>query len=109
MSAPNIVSVISDRGSITGNFTRREAVELANALNNPLSVGLKRTSLSEVGPSLADSAKQSSFLAAGIGTFLTVAFMILVYKFMGLIAVVSVFANIFMIVLKNGLLIMKSH
>ena len=98
MSAPNIVSVISDRGSITGNFTRREAVELANALNNPLSVGLKRTSLSEVGPSLADSAKQSSFLAAGIGTFLTVAFMILVYKFMGLIAVVSVFANIFMIV-----------
>lgn len=98
MSAPNIVSVISDRGSITGNFTRREAVELANALNNPLSVGLKRTSLSEVGPSLADSAKQSSFLAAGIGTFLTVAFMIVVYKFMGVIAVISVFANIFMIV-----------
>ncbi len=98
MSAPNIQSVISDRGSITGDFTRREALELANALNNPLSVGLKRTSLNEVGPSLAESAKDSSFLAAAVGTVLTVLFMILVYKSMGLIAVVSVFANIFILV-----------
>lgn len=98
MSAPNIQSVISDRGSITGNFTRREAIELANALNNPLSVGLKRTSLNEVGPSLAESAKGSSFLAATVGTGLTVLFMVLVYKAMGFIAVVSVFANIFILV-----------
>lgn len=98
MSAPNIQSVISERGSITGNFTRREAVELANALNNPLSVGLKRTSLNEVGPSLADSAKDSSFLAAGIGTALTVLFMIFVYKTMGVVAVISVFVNIFILV-----------
>ncbi|MBE6414215.1 MAG: protein translocase subunit SecD [Verrucomicrobiaceae bacterium] len=98
MSAPNIQSVISDRGSITGNFTRREAIELANALNNPLSVGLKRTSLNEVGPSLAESAKGSSFLAATVGTALTVLFMVLVYKAMGFIAVVSVFANIFILV-----------
>ena len=87
----------SNRFTVCMEFTP-EGLELANALNNPLSVGLKRTSLSEVGPSLADSAKQSSFLAAGIGTFLTVAFMIVVYKFMGVIAVISVFANIFMIV-----------
>lgn len=98
MSAPNIQSVISDRGSITGNFTRREAIELANALNNPLSVGLKRTSLNEVGPSLAENAKESSYLAAGIGTALTVLFMVLVYKAMGLVAVISVFANIFILI-----------
>ncbi|MBO5254328.1 MAG: protein translocase subunit SecD [Opitutales bacterium] len=98
MSAPNIQSVISDRGSITGNFTRREAIELANALNNPLSVGLKRTSLNEVGPSLAETAKDSSFMAAAVGTSLTVLFMILVYKSMGFIAVISVFANIFILV-----------
>ncbi len=98
MSAPNIQSVISDRGSITGNFTRREAIELANALNNPLSVGLKRTSLNEVGASLADSAKDSSFMAAAIGTVLTVLFMIFVYKSMGFIAVISVFVNIFILV-----------
>ncbi len=98
MSAPNIQSVISDRGQITGNFTRREAIELANALNNPLSVGLKRTSLNEVGPSLAETAKDKSFTAAAVGTVLTVLFMILVYKTMGMLAVVSVFANIFIVV-----------
>ena len=98
MSAPNIQSVISDRGQITGNFTRREAIELANALNNPLSVGLKRTSLNEVGPSLAETAKDKSFTAAAVGTALTVLFMVLVYKTMGMLAVVSVFANIFIVV-----------
>ncbi len=98
MSAPNIQSVISDRGSITGNFTRREAIELANALNNPLSVGLKRTSLNEVGASLADSAKDSAFWAALVGTVLTVLFMFFVYQSMGFIAVISIFINIFVLV-----------
>ena len=64
MSAPNIQGVLEEHGQITGNFTQREAVELANALNNPLSVGLKRTSLNEVGPSLAEDAKDASLFAA---------------------------------------------
>ena len=98
MSAPNIQSVISDRGSITGNFTRREAIELSNALNNPLAVGLKRTSLNEVGPSLAADATESSLMAVGIGAGLTVLFMIVVYALMGGVAVVSVLLNIVMIV-----------
>ncbi len=98
MSAPHIQSVISDRGSITGNFTRREAIELANALNNPLAVGLKRTSLNEVGPSLANEARDSSFLAAAIGTAFIILFMIAVYYGMGIIAVFSVFINILILV-----------
>lgn len=98
MSAPNIISVIKDRGSITGNFTRREAIELANALNNPLAVGLKRTSLNEVGPSLADTARESSMVAAAIGCAATVLFMIFVYRGMGIIAVISVLVNVIIIV-----------
>ena len=98
VSAPNIQSVISSRGSITGNFTRREAIELANALNNPLSVGLKRTSLNEVGPSLAEDAKDSSLMAAAIGAIATIAFMIFVYWSMGIIAVFSVLVNILILV-----------
>lgn len=98
MSAPNIVSVIKDRGSITGNFTRREAIELANALNNPLAVGLKRTSLNEVGPSLADTARESSMVAAGIGFAATILFMLFFYRGMGLIAVFSVIVNLVIIV-----------
>ncbi len=98
MSAPHIQSVIRERGSITGNFTRREAIELANALNNPLAVGLKRTSLSEVGPSLAAEARDSSLIAALIGTAAVILFMVAVYKGMGFIALVSVFVNITILV-----------
>jgi len=98
MSAPHIQSVIRERGSITGNFTRREAIELANALNNPLAVGLKRTSLSEVGPSLASEARDSSLIAALIGTAAVILFMVAVYKGMGFIALVSVFVNITILV-----------
>lgn len=98
LSAPNIQSEITTRGSITGDFSRREAIELANALNNPLSVGLKRTSLNEVGPSLAEDAKDSSLLAAAIGTLAVVAFMVAYYFGMGLIAVISVFANVIILV-----------
>lgn len=97
MSAPNIISVIKERGSITGNFTRREAIELANALNNPLSVGLKRTSLNEVGPSLADTARESSVTAAVIGFAATILFMIFFYRGMGVIAVISVIVNLLII------------
>ena len=98
MSAPHIQSVIRERGSITGNFTRREAIELANALNNPLAVGLKRTSLSEVGPSLAAEARDSSLIAALLGTAAVILFMVAVYKGMGFIALVSVFVNITILV-----------
>ena len=98
MSAPHIQSVIKERGSITGNFTRREAIELANALNNPLAVGLKRTSLNEVGPSLASEARDSSLMAAGIGTLAVIAFMVAVYFGMGFIALISVFVNILILV-----------
>ena len=98
LSAPNIQSEITTRGSITGDFSRREAIELANALNNPLSVGLKRTSLNEVGPSLAEDAKDSSLLAAAIGTLAVVVFMVAYYFGMGLIAVITVCANVIILV-----------
>ena len=98
MSAPNIQSVISDHGQITGDFTRREAIELSNALNNPLSVGLKRTSLNEVGPSLAEDAQAGSLMAGAIGTACVVIFMLLFYWGMGVVAVISVFVNILILV-----------
>lgn len=98
LSAPNIQSVISAHGTITGNFSRREAIELSNALNNPLAVGLKRTSLNEVGPSLAEDAKAKSFTAAAIGTAAVVAFMILIYVTFGVIALVSVLANVLILI-----------
>lgn len=98
MSAPNIQSVISDRGSITGDFSRREAIELANALNNPLSVGLKRTSINEVGPSLAAEARDSAMTAALVGCSAVVAFMFFYYIGMGAIASFTIVVNILIVI-----------
>ncbi|MBR6388902.1 MAG: protein translocase subunit SecD [Opitutales bacterium] len=94
ISAPRIISAISDRGSITGDFNQREAMELANALNNPLKVGLKRTSMNEVAPSMAADARNSSLVAAAIGAGLVFLFMVLYYRGMGVIAMITVVANI---------------
>lgn len=97
MSAPRIISVITDRGSITGKFNQREAMELANALNNPLKVGLTRTSLNEVGPSMASEAQNSAYTAAAVGAGLVFLFMLLYYRGMGLLAMFTVVANIVII------------
>ena len=53
-SAPTVREEI-DSGSaeITGQFTQREAIELANVLNNPLDLPLVVKEQYEVGPSLA--------------------------------------------------------
>ncbi len=98
MSAPNIQSVITSSGQISGDFTRREAIELSNALNNPLSVGLKRTSLNEVGPSLAEDARDTSIMASLIGTLAVVLFMIVFYTGMGFIALLSIVVNILVLI-----------
>lgn len=97
LSAPQISSVISDRGTITGNFNQREAIELANALNNPLKVGLKRTSMNEVGPSMAENAQQTSIFAAIVGAGLVFLFMLLYYRGMGLVSICTVIANVVII------------
>ncbi|MDY6069387.1 MAG: protein translocase subunit SecD [Opitutales bacterium] len=98
MSAPNIQGVLEKSGQITGNFTHREAVELANALNNPLSVGLKRTSLNEVGPSLAEDAKDASLFAAFMACVTVVVFMLACYLNFGAVAIVTIFVNLFLVV-----------
>ncbi len=98
ISAPQINSALNHSGQISGNFTQREAIELANALNNPLAVGLERTSLNEVGPSLAEDAKDASLLAAAVAAGLIIAFMIGYYLKFGVVAVFTIFVNITILV-----------
>lgn len=97
MSAPRIISVITDRGSITGNFNQREALELANALNNPLQVGLTRTSISEIGPSMAEDAQNAAYFAAAVGSGLVFLFMVIYYRGLGFLAMITVFANVLIV------------
>jgi len=97
-SAPTVREEInSNTAQITGSFTERQALELANVLNNPLDVPLQVKEQYEVGPSLAEGAIASGKTATYVGIGLVAAFMIGYYSLAGLIAVISVTLNILIV------------
>jgi SecD/SecF fusion protein len=98
-SAPVIRSAIQNgNASISGNFSQRDAFELANVLNNPLEVELKFVELNEIGPSLAEDAMVSSLRASVIGFAVVLVFMIAYYRVAGLVSILAVFANIVIVI-----------
>jgi SecD/SecF fusion protein len=88
-----------DGGSaqITGNYTERDAIRVANVLNNPLDLPLVIEKENEIGPSLAQDAISSGVKASIIGTALVAAFMITFYTTGGLVAVGTLAINIMII------------
>jgi len=93
-SAPTIQAVLSKNAQITGSFSQREAIELANVLNNPLAVELQVDEMFEVGPTMAAGARDSSVNAAQWGAIAVILFMIAYYFVGGVIAVTSAIVNI---------------
>ena len=87
---PEIVcdeGITGGRTFITGNFSEEEAKELAlllraGALPVPVEIVEQRT----VGPTLGEAAIEASLRAAIIGSLLTIAYMIVYYRLMGLAA-----------------------
>jgi SecD/SecF fusion protein len=78
VSSPTVRERInSDSARITGSFTQREAFELANALNNPLAVEMEVAEMYEVGPTLAQDARNPSIRAGIFGGLLVIVFMII--------------------------------
>lgn len=90
-SAPSVrEAIVGGSAEISGHFSQREATELANVLNNPLEVGLKMDSVVEVGPSLADQARDTSLMACIIGCAVVTVFMVGYYGWLGVIAMLGV-------------------
>ncbi len=97
-SAPTVREEIdSESAQITGSFTDREAINLANVLNNPLDLPLVVKEQYEVGPSLAEDAITGGIRATVIGTALVAAFMITFYATGGVVAVISLGVNLLII------------
>ncbi|RRJ96066.1 protein translocase subunit SecDF [Opitutaceae bacterium TAV4] len=97
-SAPTVKEEISGgRASISGSFTQRQAIELANVLNNPLDLPMQVKEQYEVGPSLAQDAIDSGVRASIIGVVLVAAFMITFYTIGGVVAIFSLAFNILII------------
>ena len=95
LSAPSIREPI-ETGScqISGSFTDQEAQDLANALQNPLSVPLKILSESSVDPTLGADTVKSGVYSAVIGTVAVAGFMMIYYMLAGAIADVALITNI---------------
>jgi len=97
-SAPTVRETIdSESAQITGSFSEREALNLANVLNNPLDLPLIVKEQYEVGPSLAADAISSGRLAFIIGTSLTAVFIVAFYTKAGALAIIAMLANVIII------------
>ena len=100
ITAPVINTAITGgSGIITGNFSSQEAADLsvllrAGALPAPLSIIEERS----VGPGLGADSIASGKIAAIIGMICVCIFMILIYVVFGLLANLSLIANLFIIV-----------
>lgn len=98
-SAPVIQERISGgEAQITGTFTMDEARDLAivlraGALPAPVKILEQRT----VGPSLGQDSVEQGFLSIIVGGLLVVLFMVVYYRFSGLIANVALIMNIILI------------
>src|SRR5271165_368205 len=99
-SAPTVKEEINSNSAvITGSFTDREAIDLANVLNNPLDLPLVVREQYEVGPSLAEDAVSSGIRASIIALTAVAAFMVTFYATGGVVAVlVGLAVNLVIIV-----------
>ncbi len=97
-SAPTVREAIRSTGAtITGSFSREEAVELANVLNNPLEFPLITQDVTSVGPSLAKDAQGKSVVASLVAVGLVIFFMVGFYVWGGFIAILGMILNLVMI------------
>ncbi|MBU1167445.1 protein translocase subunit SecD, partial [Patescibacteria group bacterium] len=91
ISAPRVNSKISDgKAIISGGFSIEEARELAQRLNaGALPVPVSLLSQTTVGATIGQDSVQRSFLAGLIGLVMVAIFMIVYYRFPGLLSVLA--------------------
>jgi SecD/SecF fusion protein len=97
MSAPTINSEIRTQGQITGSFTRKEVDNLVNILRaGALPATLKPQPVSEstMGPTLGQDTIQAGVTAVLLAFVVILLFMIVYYRFAGMVASVALLANL---------------
>lgn len=101
ISAPNVSEVLQTRNvRISGNFTLEEAQFLADVLNaGALPVKLKEVYSNSVGAALGEKAMEKTIYAGFIGIALIFLYMLIYYRFMGVIAVITLSFYIYLVLL----------
>ncbi len=94
-SAPTVrEAILGGSAEISGSFSQREAIDLANVLNNPLDVSLEVMEINDVGPSLAQDAISSGLRASIIGAILVLGFMLLYFRVGGVVSLIALSVNL---------------
>jgi preprotein translocase subunit SecD len=97
-SAPTIQGQISDNGQITGNFTQRQAEDLALVLNSgALPARVVYLEERTVGPSLGADSIRQGVTASIAGLIGVVLFMLIYYKLSGVNAVLALVLNLLLL------------
>ena len=100
-SAPTVNSEIREHGQITGNFTQKECDALVNTLRSgalPASLKPQPVSESTMGATLGEDTIVMGVRAILISFIAILAFMIIYYRFAGLVASVALLANLILTV-----------
>ena len=93
-SAPQVNEPIYGGSAvITGRFTEKEARDLASALENPLRVPVEVEETRSVSPTLGTDSIRSGILAGLTGLVLVFGFVIVYYRFAGVVAFVGLLVN----------------
>jgi SecD/SecF fusion protein len=100
-SAPRLNAVISTDGVIEGRFTKDEVDRLAKVLKSGrLKASLKPLPVSEntIGPTLGADTIRKGAISVGIAFVAILAFMLVYYRFAGLVACTALLANLLLTV-----------
>lgn len=99
LSIPKVQEPIkSGKAVITGQFSIKEAKELARRLSaGALPVPIEIISQQNIGPSLGQESVQKSFIAGILGFLVIVAFMLLLYKGKGVVASLALLIYTFLV------------
>ncbi|SDN46183.1 protein translocase subunit SecD [Alkalicoccus daliensis] len=99
VSAPTVNETIPSRDvMISGDFTTESAQDLAGILNaGALPVELEELSLNSVGAQLGERSMDMAVNAGFIGIALIFAYMLVYYRFMGAVAVITLSAYIYLV------------
>jgi preprotein translocase subunit SecD len=82
--------ILGGQAQITGTFTPEEAKALASVLRyGALPVALDIAEVNAVSPTLGEEQLRSGLLAGGIGLLLVIIYLILYYRMLGVVAVIS--------------------
>ena len=99
-SAPNIQSAIYKNGRITGEFTPEEVAELIITLESgKLDVALNKSPISRdfIESNLGKQLLEQGFFAIGCSLVLVLIFMMLYYRFAGIVATTALLLNLVLI------------